>query len=89
LIEDTEASLEFLVHAGFSDAVGAAVDAMTKRDGEDYMDYLARVKANEIAIVVKLADIKHNSDMSRLTPELQERYQHSIQIRPIGRTAFP
>ena len=72
VVEDTEASLEFLRHAGFSDAVVAAVDAITKREGEDYMDYLARVKANEIATVVKLADIKHNSDMSRLPLELRD-----------------
>ena len=50
----------------FGSEVGAAVDAVTKRDGEDYDAYLSRVEANPIAVKVKLADLTDNSDMSRL-----------------------
>jgi hypothetical protein len=45
--------------------VVAAVDAITKREKEGYETYLSRVRANDLALKVKLEDIKHN--MSRLT----------------------
>lgn len=51
----------------FGDEVSTAVDAITKRKGEPYQDYLIRVKSNKIARVVKLADLSHNMDLSRLT----------------------
>lgn len=50
----------------FGTEVGAAVDALTKQDGEVYDAYLTRVEANPIAVKVKLADLTDNSDMSRL-----------------------
>jgi len=50
----------------FGSEVGAAVDALTKRAGEDYDAYLTRVEANPIAVKVKLADLTDNSDTSRL-----------------------
>lgn len=43
-----------------------AVAAITKIEGEAYSDYLARVKANKYARQVKLADLRHNSDLRRL-----------------------
>ena len=49
----------------FGDNIAQAVDAMTKRSGEAYAAYLARVSANPIAKPVKLADVAHN--MSRLS----------------------
>ena len=38
---------------------------MTHREGVDYMDYVANIKTNPIARAVKLADLRHNSDMTR------------------------
>jgi (p)ppGpp synthase/HD superfamily hydrolase len=80
IVEDTEVSLEFLRDAGFSNNVVEAVDAITKRkdkDGEieEYENYLARVKSNKIARIVKLADIEHNSDASRLPEELRKAHE--------------
>lgn len=65
-VEDTELTLEGLYLEGFSDRVVRAVDAITKRDGEFYRDYLKRVKSNPLALSVKLADIGHNSSPKRL-----------------------
>lgn len=44
----------------------SAVVAMSKIDGENYNEYLNRVKMNPISRVVKLADLNHNSDLNRL-----------------------
>ena len=43
-----------------------AVDAITKRGGEPYQIYLDRVKDNEIARLVKVEDLRHNLDRSRV-----------------------
>jgi guanosine-3',5'-bis(diphosphate) 3'-pyrophosphohydrolase len=61
----------------FGRDVGAAVDALTKRVGEDYDAYLGRVEGNPVAVKVKLADLQDNSDMTRLaraTDKDWERY---------------
>jgi (p)ppGpp synthase/HD superfamily hydrolase len=53
----------------FGTRIAAAVDALTKRKGESYDAYLNRVKADEIAVKVKMADLMDNCDMSRLGRE--------------------
>lgn len=65
-IEDTTLTLFDLEKCGFDAEIVQAVDAITKRRGEAYKDYLQRVKSNDIAKDVKLADLKHNSKLSRL-----------------------
>lgn len=64
-VEDTPITLGQIIQV-FGDRIGASVEAMTKRKGEDYHDYLQRVKSNEIARKVKIADLTHNMDLSRL-----------------------
>ena len=44
-----------------------AVDILTKIEGEDYADYLKRVKANPLSRVVKLADLLDNANLDRLS----------------------
>ncbi|QKC99151.1 GTP pyrophosphokinase [Mesorhizobium sp. NZP2298] len=50
---------------GFSIEVIEAVDSVTRREGEDYFDYVARAKANPIGKMVKIADLNDNMDPSR------------------------
>ena len=62
----------------FGREAGAAVNALTKREGEDYDAYLGRVERNAVAVKVKLADLQDNSDMTRLaraTDKDWERYR--------------
>lgn len=66
VVEDSSVSLDDLRAQGLPEAVVEAVGAMTKREGEDYEGYLMRVKSNPIARVVKIADMEHNSDLSRI-----------------------
>ena len=49
------------IEESFDGAAVGAVAAITKRGGETYPDYLARVKANKTALAVKLSDIADNS----------------------------
>lgn len=46
----------------FGDTVADALDAITRRDDESYFEYIFRLKHNEIARTVKIADLIHNSD---------------------------
>ena len=84
VIEDTELTLEDLREYGFSEGVLKAVDVITKKKGQDYQTYLNSVKENKLARVVKLADLRHNSDLTRLIDitekdrERKEKYQKAI-----------
>ena len=66
VVEDTDYTLDDLAAMGFSQAVLDAITLMTHDDDTPYMDYVARVKQNPIAKAVKLADLRHNSDTTRL-----------------------
>lgn len=84
VLEDTNVTLEFLRDYGFPENVLTAIDVLTKKKGQDYQDYLVNVKSNELARVVKLADLRHNSDLTRLSQITQKdltrwkRYQAAI-----------
>jgi len=82
-VEDTDATLDDIRalftnnnNRTYADTIVNAVDAMTKRAGESYDDYLARVKDNPIALSVKLADIRDN-----MSPIRQYRLPLEKQIK--------
>ena len=66
VLEDSSVTAEELLNAGLPETVVTAVQVLTKKKGQDYQQYLELVKSNPIARCVKLADLKHNSDLSRL-----------------------
>lgn len=70
VVEDTHMTLQQLEEV-FPEEVVQAVAAMTHGKEEPYLDYVARVKENPIARIVKLADLRHNSDETRL-PDADE-----------------
>lgn len=59
VVEDTETSLKEIEDT-FGQTAAEAVEALTCRAGEDYTEYIKRVKANPIATTVKIADISDN-----------------------------
>jgi len=66
VVEDSDYSLEDLRAMGFGETVLEAIALMTHDEKVPYMDYVAKIKPNPIARAVKIADLKHNSDLSRL-----------------------
>lgn len=46
--------------------VAAAVMALSRKDGESYKEFILRVKQNDLARRVKIADLKDNMDRSRI-----------------------
>ena len=80
-IEDSDLTINELSQQGFPELITEAIAAITKLDGELYDDYLLRVMGNAIALKVKIADVTHNMDISRIanpsTKDFQrlEKYQ--------------
>lgn len=66
VIEDTDATKEELLSQGFPTEVVEAVAVLTKAPNEEYKDYIRRVRENPLAVKVKLADLEHNTDRSRI-----------------------
>lgn len=90
VVEDTDCTFNMLRFCGFPEDVINAVDAMTRRKKETYMEYLERCVKNPIARKVKLADVKHNYSRSINLPDsipeetrkelnsLKTRYEKSL-----------
>lgn len=67
LVEDRKnITYSLLREMGFSERVIAGIAAVTKVPGETHEEYMAKIVANSDAIRVKLADLRHNSDIRRL-----------------------
>ena len=66
VVEDTDRSLDDIRAQGFPESVIEALALLTHDKATPYFDYVARVKTNPIAREVKLADLEHNADLSRL-----------------------
>lgn len=66
-IEDTDVTADFLLERGIPKDIVEVVELLTKPKDEDYESYLRRVKENPKAKAVKLADLAHNTDPSRVS----------------------
>ena len=66
VVEDTRITLEDLRSMGFGHTVLEAINLMTHKKGVPYMEYVAAIKENPLARQVKIADLRHNSTLSRL-----------------------
>lgn len=75
VVEDSDITIDYLSKY-FSEEVMGALKILTKNENDDYVEYIKRVKTNKLATKVKLKDLKHNSDLTRLdivTDEDRER----------------
>ena len=72
VLEDTDTTADDMFKAGISAEVIEAVKLLTHDPEMDYFDYVRRLKSNPVARAVKLADLAHNSDLTRM-PQVSER----------------
>ncbi|MGN1421694.1 MAG: GTP pyrophosphokinase [Eubacterium sp.] len=86
VVEDTDYTLDDLSSMGFSDAIIDAISLMTHDKNIPYMDYVAQIAKNPVAKAVKLADLRHNSDLTRLNAvtdkdlKRMEKYKKAIAL---------
>jgi (p)ppGpp synthase/HD superfamily hydrolase len=66
VIEDTSVTYKDLRDAGISDRVIAGISCLTKQPGQTYDEYKQGVFGSEDAMRVKMADLRHNTDIRRL-----------------------
>ncbi|OPJ58245.1 GTP pyrophosphokinase [Clostridium chromiireducens] len=75
VIEDTDVTLDYLREQGFSKEVLSALDALTRRNDENYEQFIDRIIENKIACNVKLADLNDNMDISRIKNLTEKDYE--------------
>ena len=86
VVEDTDFTLSDLRAMGFPAAAVDAVAMMTHDPKVPYLEYVAKIRTNPVARAVKLADLRHNSDLSRLDTvdekalERVEKYKKAIRL---------
>ena len=86
VVEDTDYTFEDLAAGGLSSEVIDVLRLLTHAEETTYSEYIQRIKdsGNAVAIAVKLADLRHNSDETRLDcvdekmSILLERYRAAI-----------
>ena len=77
VMEDTEVTLEDLKAEGFPPEVLDAVVLLTRDHETPYMDYIRNLSHDPIARTVKMADLRHNSDSTRL-PVIDDASRHML-----------
>ena len=86
VVEDTDYTLDDIAAMGFGQDVVEALTLMTHDKSVPYLVYVAKIKDNPVARAVKLADLAHNSDPTRLDvidekdKERLDKYQKAIAI---------
>ena len=86
VVEDTDYTFADLRHMGFESEVIEALRLMTHDENIPYMEYIEKIRENPIARAVKLADLKHNSDLTRLDAvderilKRKEKYSRAIRL---------
>lgn len=84
VLEDSDYTAGDLLNAGVPYKIVEAVEILTKQPEESYDEYLSKIKRNDLARAVKIADLTHNSDLTRLPSitfkdlERQQKYQQAI-----------
>ena len=64
--EDTPTTFDDLLEMGFTMRIVNSIKLLTKSDDISYEEYLEKIKLDECARNVKMADIRHNMDISRI-----------------------
>ena len=81
VVEDSPWTMEKLRAEGFPEDVLQAVACLTKREGEDYADFITRAGTNSIARAVKLADLEDNMDIRRIPEPTQKDFDRLAKYR--------
>lgn len=81
VIEDTDATYHDLRTIGMTERVVRAVEALTKVPGETYEEYQAKVRRNADAVTIKMCDLRHNTDITRLKGITQRDIDRNVRYQ--------
>ena len=86
VVEDTDWTMEQLQQEGYNREILDALDCLARRDGEEYGDFIKRVKQNPLSVKVKVADLEDNLNISRLKEVTEadakrlEKYKQALRM---------
>ncbi len=80
IIEDTECTIDILRENGFSEEIITALKAITRKEDEQYIQYIYRVEKNSIASNVKIKDLVDNLSRKGADVSLRYRYMQALSI---------
>jgi len=83
VIEDTNITYDDFRTIGMSERVITAVKCLTKIDGQTYEQYKEAIFSNRDAMRVKLADLRHNSDIRRLKGIKQKDIERLVKYQTL------
>ncbi len=83
VVEDTKITFNDLEKEGIPEYLIEAIKAITKIPGEPYHRYIQRVRGNKIALSVKIADMRHNCDLSRISNPTAKDYARLAKYQKI------
>ena len=86
VVEDTDTTFEDLAKMGFPAEVLDVLKLLTHEPEVPYMEYVTAIKKNPIAVQVKLQDLRHNSDLTRL--DVVDDYAKARQEKYLKAMAF-
>jgi len=88
VVEDTSLTFEDLFEQGIPEGIIKTLRILTHDNSVSYMDYIQKIKnsGDRVAVIVKLADLYHNSDIARTdhtdekTIARNDKYKKAIKI---------
>jgi (p)ppGpp synthase/HD superfamily hydrolase len=82
VIEDCGVTKQGLIDEGFSQQTAGLVEVLSKKEGENYFDFIMRINKDRLrfgVVAVKLADLQHNmSDLNE--GSLKDKYRFAYYI---------
>lgn len=90
VVEDSDWTFKMLSEHGVSKDALASLKLLTRVKSMSYDDYIGNIKSDDIARKVKIADIKHNMDLSRLNSisdkdlERLDKYTRALSVLEEG-----
>lgn len=85
VVEDTYYTFDGLQELGIPSHIIEALKLLTKKKGYSYEEYIKKIKTNELATTVKIADLEHNMDLSRISEKTykdearREKYRQALE----------
>ena len=86
VVEDTETTFYDLIKMGFPQEVIEVLKLLTHEENVPYYEYVSKIATHPIAKKVKIADVNHNRDKTRLSPDddraayWEEKYRKAMEI---------
>ena len=86
VLEDTETTVLDLQEWGITDRQIEALKLLCHDESVPYLEYVQKLRSNPIAVKVKIADLRHNADLTRLTEASEEdrkraeKYKQALQL---------